>query len=273
MSVGTCRICRTNVADSFEHVPPRRAFNETPSRAFSIEDWLARAEGGLTGGTVQQRGAGSTVLCQRCNNNTGSWYGSELVRAARAGANILSQLPLAELDTKLEYTAATVGFKQQPGIGPHPLRLIKQVIAMLLATSPLDFSEANPELGDFVLDRSRTGLDATYQVYLALFAGPSARTTGVAVRLDVESGRSDVMIEVAYPPFAYVMTVGSEPEAIETANITPFVDVGYNQMADLEMDLLVGFGHTPLPADYRTTAMVDRDRALNVQAAASGGDG
>lgn len=33
------------------------------------------------------------------------------------------------------------------------------------------------------------------------------------------------------------MTVGSRPDAIETANITSCVDVGYNQRATLEIDV------------------------------------
>lgn len=265
----TCRICRVKPADSFEHVPPRKAFNDEPTTAYTIMDWLAREEGGLSGGTIEQRGAGDAVLCQSCNNNTGSWYGAELVRAARAGARILGQLPLDEFDAKLDPAWTTVVFKQQPKIGPHPLRLVKQIIAMLLATSPYDFSFKNPELGDFVLDRERTGLDERYQLYLALFAGSNARSTGVASRIDVETGRTDILVEVAYPPYAYVMTIDSAPEAIDTANITSFAEVGYSQMADLDMGMLVGFGHTPLPVDYRSTAMIERDRERNIAAAAS----
>jgi len=34
-------------------------------------------------------------------------------------------------------------------------------------------------------------------------------------------------------------------------------------MADIELDMLVGFGHTPLPVDYRTKAMIERDRRAN----------
>jgi hypothetical protein len=183
-------------------------------------DWLAREEGGLDRGTIEQRGAGDAVLCQRCNNNTGSWYGCELVRAAHAGANMLGQLPLDELDSSLEHEWVKVVFKQQAKVGTHPLRFIKQIVAMLLATSPYDFSVKNPELGDFVLERERTGLDSKYQIYLALVAGRSARTTGVASRMSFDTGRIDILVEVAYPPFAYVMAIDSEPEAIETANIT-----------------------------------------------------
>jgi hypothetical protein len=226
-------------------------------------DWLAREEGGLRGGTIEQRGAGGFTLCQRCNNNTGSWYGRELVVAASAGARILRNAPLAELDRSTEPTYAKVKFRQQPRVGPHPLRFIKQVVSMLLAVSPLEFSQGNPELGEFVTDRERTCLSERYQFYLALFAGPNARTVGGSTRLDLERQRTDFIVEVAYPPYAYVLTVDSEPDAIDTANITPFVNVGYMQMADLELDMLVGFGHTPLPADYRTEAMIERDRRAN----------
>jgi hypothetical protein len=44
------------------------------------------------------------------------------------------------------------------------------------------------------------------------------------------------------------------------------VDVGYHQRGDIEMDLLIGFGHTAIPPDYRTRAMIERDRVGNEQA-------
>jgi hypothetical protein len=134
---------------------------------------------------------------------------------------------------------------------------------MLLATSPPHLTLDHPDLGDFVLERTRTGLPDRYRFYLSLFAGPNARSTGVAVRFSESRSRIDTLVEVAFPPYAYVMTIDSEPEAIETCDITEMANVGYNQRADLELDLLIGFGHTPYPADYRTKAMVERDRERN----------
>jgi hypothetical protein len=63
------------------------------------------------------------------------------------------------------------------------------------------------------------------------------------------------------------MTIDSEPNAIDTTDITQCVDVGYNTRADMELSLLVGFGHTPFPGDYRTSAMIARDREHNQAAA------
>lgn len=80
-----CRICREAPATlSYEHVPPRAAFNDEPTTVYGLADWLAREEDGqMRGGRIEQRGAGASTLCARCNNNTGSWYGTELALAAR----------------------------------------------------------------------------------------------------------------------------------------------------------------------------------------------
>ncbi len=132
---------------------------------------------------------------------------------------------------------------------------------MLLATSPSELALEHPDLGDFVADRTRTGLPDRYQFYLALFAGPLARSTGVVEVLDFERKRQDTLVEVAFPPFAYVMMIDSELNAIESCNITEMATVAYDQRSDLLLDLLIGFGHTTYPADYRTKAMIQRDRA------------
>jgi hypothetical protein len=259
-----CRVCRREEAKlTYEHVPPRAAFNDEPTTVYGFDDWLNRGpDGELPGGRIEQRGAGAHTLCERCNNNTGSWYGAELKRAANTGASLLTRTPLKELDQLLEHRWAQVKLTQSE-IGPHPLRFIKQIIVMLLATSPAELTLNHPELGDFVLDRARTGLSDRYRFYLALYAGPYARTTGVVPSFDLERNRSDTFVEVAWAPYAYVMTIDSAPDAVPTVDITPMVDVGYDQRADVELELLVGFGHTAVPLDYRTSAMIERDRALN----------
>ena len=266
----TCHLCRKEYAKlSFEHTPPRSAFNDDRITAYGVEEWLRFGETGeWSGGRIEQRGAGSEVLCEDCNNKTGSWYGNELRVAANAGARLLRESPLAELDALLEHRWADVTFKQS-AVGPHPLRFIKQVVTMLLATSPVELSLAHPELGEFVLDKERSGLPDRFRFYLSLFAGPIARSTGVAQRLRIEPPRLDTLVEVAFPPYAYVMTIDSEPEAVESADITSFADLTYNNKADIRLDLLIGFGHTMYPADYRTKAMLDRDVAANEAAAAA----
>lgn len=51
-----CRVCRKEEAKlSFEHVPPRSAFNAERTTVFGLEHWLNRAQDGtMTGGRIEQ---------------------------------------------------------------------------------------------------------------------------------------------------------------------------------------------------------------------------
>lgn len=249
---------------TYEHVPPRATGNDERLTVYGLNHWLNRdEERGLEGGRIEQRGAGARVLCAECNNKTGKWYGNELALLARAAYGLLRRSPLDDFDRSLNAMAADVAFKQTPGrpeLGPHPLRIIKQFVTMMLATSPPELAKLHPDLPAFVLERDRTGLDERYQFYLALFAGPLARQTGVAHSVNAETGALTTLVEVAFPPLAYVMTIDAPPGAIVTLNITSFVDLDYETRADIDAHLLIGFGHTPWPMDYRSQAMLDAER-------------
>jgi hypothetical protein len=262
---GICRVCRTpNVKLTFEHVPPRSSFNDIPAETFGLMDYLKTEDHDLTGGRIAQRGSGEWSLCKQCNEKTGTWYVRELGRATRAAARVLNQLPLDELDGNPEQEVVRVKFT---GVGrrPRPLLLVKQMITMLLAISPAELSLANPELGDFVLDRECSGLSDRYQLYLALFAGPLARTVGGSSRINVFTGQVDVFSEIAYPPFAYVLTIDSPPGALRVGNVSPFAALKPQQEADIEIDLIVGFGHTLDFLNYQSKASVERNRARNAE--------
>jgi hypothetical protein len=187
-----------------------------------------------------------------------------LVTAVRSGASALNGINLEDADSSLSHVWLDVKWKQS-STGPYPLRFMKQVVAMMLATSPPSLGENHPELAEFVLDRHRIGLPETFAFYLSLYAGPQARMTGVAGRLqwDPPPTRMDTLVEVAWPPFAYAMTIDSEPLAVPSSDITAFTTVPYEARADIDLQLLVGFGHTLYPADYRTRAMIERDVRLN----------
>jgi len=67
--------------------------------------------------------------------------------------------------------------------------------------------------------------------------------------------------ELAYPPFAYVLTVDEEVPALEAGNVTGFTEAGINDTGEVSMTLKVGFGHTIFPLDLRTKAKMEADRA------------
>ena len=141
--------------------------------------------------------------------------------------------------------------------GIRPLAMAKQIITMLLVVNGVEFTALRPDLREFVLDRDRTGL-RDIQLYLALYLGPVARFVGVSGKTDSETGDQFVMTEIAYPPFSYLASLDEPPPLLRVGNVTGLADIPYATRATLDVEVLVGFGHTPLPTDFRTAAQVER---------------
>jgi hypothetical protein len=68
---GTCRIWGLLRELTYEHVPPRCAFNPAPARMYSVEQWVIVESGGPAKYRDQQRGSGYVTLCDECNNRRG----------------------------------------------------------------------------------------------------------------------------------------------------------------------------------------------------------
>lgn len=85
--IGKCALCGRDCELTFEHIPPRKAFNWIPEKTISGEQLICsltdsnRMPWDFSGLKYQndQKGMGAYTLCQTCNNNTGTWYGDEYV--------------------------------------------------------------------------------------------------------------------------------------------------------------------------------------------------
>lgn len=254
-----CRICGEVTKLSFEHVPPKGVGNTGRVEMLGIEAWLNREDRNAeVRGTISQRGSGVYSLCRDCNSRAGELYVPEFKKLHGTGIQALSQFDLAALDARDD-----AGYVEMKWQGVRPGRLAKQITTMLLAISPGGFAQANPALTEYAREPSKVGLPSKYKLYLALYAGPNARYNGgsVAMKMNGSGGFDSIPVwELAYPPFAYVLTVDEEVPALETGNVTSFADAGIDETGELEMTLKVGFGHTIFPLDLRTKAKMEADR-------------
>lgn len=262
-NIGTCHVCLRERPLSFEHVPPGAAFNVDRVKIGGVKHWLERNNDGIRlRHVIQQGGFGFSRLCEECNNRTGSWYAAELTGWVHAAVAAIHGLPsVAEMDAQLE--DHSVMFRIE---GVRPLAMVKQIITMMLVVNDVEFAVRHPDLRAFVLDRDRTGLQDA-QVYVALYLGPIVRFIGISGRANLETGDAFVLSEVAYPPFSYIASFDEPPPLLKAGNITGFAEIPYTPRATAELELIVGFGHTPLPADFRTAAQVERDREQNAAGA------
>jgi hypothetical protein len=244
-----CRVCGIEAGLAFEQPPPKSAWQSNPAKVFGLEYWV-----GL--GRNQPHAPGAYTLCDSCNETAGSLYVPEFREWSRIAAAMIDYGPpdmTLNADPHPSWTTLELN-EVRPG------RFLKQVVTMLLAIAPPGFvPDGNIELGLFAQDPKRTELPSRYQFYLSLYRGPFARFVGYSAQLNPATGRTEELIELAYPPFSCVLSLRGDA-AIETTNISDFADLPIDETCIVDLDLLNGFGHTPLPADFRTLAALNRDQ-------------
>jgi hypothetical protein len=251
-NVGTCCICGAYGKLSFEHVPPRRAFNDHGVFEADVKRMLEGgwAPGVKPDGRINQKGAGRSTLCDPCNNKTGSWYGTPYITVAKQAMELLYR---SGGNISLAYP-----------YGMYPLRFLKQVVTMFLSACGPSFQEKNPHLVRFVLNRETRVLPPKFQ-FLAYLHHPDSTAmrqsglTGV-----VRPGKTHVFSEIAFPPFGLIMSVdGHAPIDQRLCNITHLHAYDYRAWDIVYLSLPVLHVTTVLPGDFRTVAEVKRDIAEN----------
>ena len=249
---GVCHICGGVGRRSFEHVPPRSAFNDDRIITALGVDALQRSDFDEPEGVTHQRGFGNHTLCEQCNNSTGSWYGPAY--AAFAQAAVLSILNAGDQDR------IAVAFRGFPG------RIYKQILCMFFSANGELFHEKHPELKALVLDRSRTGLPKRYRLFAFLNSSNLARSSGIAAILQGGNPpRRFIFSEIVFRPLGLVITFESEPPDPRLVDISSMADRTYDEEADISLALPLLPIYTPLPADYRDRETALREAAENLR--------
>jgi 5-methylcytosine-specific restriction endonuclease McrA len=247
--MGTCHLCGECGELSFEHSPPRKAFNNNPL-LFGEMEWI-RSGGDIEAPKVRKgrRGAGAYTLCKRCNNNTGAWYGESYVSLARQGMEYLRSVRSAS-------------FVHLP-FHIHPLRVMKQVACMFMSANGPTFQAVQSELARFVLNREARHLPNHVRVYGFYTVSDRSRSSGVSGLIEgilSDSPKNRLVSEVTFPPFGFLMTFDSPPPDDRLADITYFADeYGYDDEVTLWLRFPVLPIYTYFPADYRSREKVLRD--------------
>lgn len=237
--VGECHLCGDYGPLSFEHVPPRSAFNDRPvvlvefNKAFGLlpDDPIPK-------GRISQRGAGGYTLCGDCNSKTGRWYGNEFAQWCYQAAELLMR---SEGKPSLIY-----------GYHLHPLRVIKQIITMFFSVNGSGFQRKHPDLVEFILSKERRFLPEKYGVWVYYNYEGRLRYQSGAVTWDIGEGRHWSFSEITFPPFGYVLTLDSEPPSRELFPIRHFGQYGFDDFRTMQLQPPVLPTYLIIPGDYRT---------------------
>lgn len=214
---GICRICGELRALTYEHVPPRCAFNEAPARMYSLQQWVILESGGPARYRDQQRGSGYVTLCEECNNRRGgTWNVPDFCLWARTGDAAIRRLPA-------DPTVSEVTFRPTKRLRPLPFA--KQIVSMMLALNEPAFGSAYPKLREFVKDKDRHDLPDDHHLYLSLCDIDFARWVGRYDFLGITlTGEVETVVatELSYYPYTYVLSIGPPLRMGALADITEF---------------------------------------------------
>jgi hypothetical protein len=242
---GICCICGSEGELTFEHVPPKSAYNKDTVIKYKLDNMtdITTLE---KKGRKLQGGIGSYTLCPKCNNDTGAWYGGEYVKWARNSYDIIWQLR----KNKQSFCRVLL-------YDVYPLRFLKQVITCHLSNSNVpNFSTYMPDLADFISNKSCTDLPSDIRVFLSLYSASDTtnlrRWSNVSRRTIIQGeqgliiGESIIFDEITHPPFQLVMTEENQnyPHSTE---ITNFSKYRYDESDNLTIDLRMLSSSSPYP--------------------------
>jgi len=255
--IGKCHICGRIEKLSFEHVPPKRALNSNKAFMYLGKDVIGLEKfpwdlGGVAKKQLQ-RGIGFNTLCEKCNNDTGAWYGGAFVDFTRQGYEAIINNEI--LDKK----SINIQFRNI-----YPLRVIKEIIAMFFSINNPELSSAIPEFRDFVLDREKRGIsEDKYGFYIFISTGRFLRYIGIGGILYSDKSFK-VASELCAPPFGYIFEIDPKGKN-QSVDITFFANnYTYNDCVNITIEIPVLGISSYLPLDYRNKEQIIQDFYLNV---------
>ena len=241
LTTGICCLCGCYGALTFEHIPPRSAFNDMPLVSYSIDRILSPDAASEfkkpTGGTAR-KGAGGFTLCGRCNSRTGAWYGNAYAQWAAEGVRLLDAARNAPSLAHLAWL--------------KPLEVIKQVACMFFSINGPRFREVHKDLAEFVLNPKRKYWPSEARIFVALSSATLSKMVGVSGIGNFERHSFKVVSEMMHPPFCYVMLFKGEPTHRHMYDMTHFAKGDFGHYSDYWMRLPILTSATPFPGDYRS---------------------
>jgi hypothetical protein len=245
--IGMCHICGGQEKLTFEHIPPKRAFNSYPIAIRTIRGLMQQNEHGLDQAPLQKlrKGMGRDSLCEKCNGWTAQQYGNAFADFA---VQALRYKDRVDSDGKL-----AVPFDIEP------LRVIKQIIVMSLATAEFDDPRLHETLRRLVIYPFERHIPPLYQfdVYFNLGAPNDSRMVTNAMMCELGKGvRSYSLAEVAFPPMGYSLTtvqqgLGHYASEIGLCNINHFAESHLDERKVLWLAIPARFPAGPAPLAFK----------------------
>lgn len=255
---GKCALCGGEMELTFEHFPPRKAFNWFPVKTVTMlstinEDRKPWDFSGLPYND-SQRGLGAYTLCEQCNNNTGAWYGDDYVKFVIGIHSVM-----LEIQPKAGTTLVVENAKF------CPLPVMKQAISMFCSLNhDAIISEKHRKLREYVLDKTNSTFPKDkYRLGMYLFLDGTQRRVPISGQLKTGNGVKpiiEILSEIATYPVGFVLYFNPKNDLkMPCLDITALCECGYQEECKVELPLPVYQCNTLFPTDFRSKAEIERN--------------
>ena len=249
--VGKCKLCGLEKELTFEHVPPKGAINDTPSKRYSQAEIIQRLNEtewkiGIDFSKTrwernQQKGNGGYYLCEDCNNNVGSWYMDEYARTAKIFDEVIRAKQM-QVNDKISVTLKDV----------HPLRLIKAIMVMFCDILPE--GSISQGLRDYLLNRESRSFNVNEFGFFMYLAAPALHKENPLCLSVMNGGEILEFSEIVRYPIG-VQMVHKMPAAYKPDGvlINQLAEYNYNESRNIRFEGIPYLNtESPFGNDFRS---------------------
>lgn len=220
---GVCCICGEEKELTYEHIPPRAAFNHFNLKLYDFYGYITQNNAKYKN---SQQGAGLYSLCAKCNNDTGTWYGSSYAEFANQGMRYFRQKATGILS--VPYTI-------------YPLRVLKQVVSMFASAKGALWCENEPLIRKFLLDPYCTELPPQLDIRMYMVSKGRSKIEPLSVQMNPFTGERFIGSEIAYTPFSFICiddkNYTNYSVLNELCSIMSFSNYGYDDRQQLFLNI------------------------------------
>lgn len=208
---GPCRICGEVRPLTAEHVIPKSAGNDQPTRVHTLRSVVA----GLVSGERFQAGLVRRTLCARCNSRAGAWYVPAFARWTLQAWEYHSRVTASVASVALPFVVSAL-----------PLAKELAVIALAMSEPPSLPLAHFLNLRRLVIDPRAQGRTPLFRFFTYFHVGPPV-FEGTFAAIDTSGGPGAmVYCHVGLEPLGYVVTDDSN-ESVRWARALRLCDLSY----------------------------------------------
>jgi hypothetical protein len=261
MEKDNCSLCGTFCKLSFEHIPPKSAFNKKTRYKIVPSEQVLKHENILEAkfkSKIEQGGVGYYSLCRQCNNFLGLNY----VNAYTAYSNSFIEFVKKKEFNYFELTMHDF----------EAAKVLKQIASMFISLNSWKFSESHSELRNYVLDRNVRDLPSRYRFFNYLKGDGDIRNATISVIGNINHTNTIMGSEIAFPPLGHIMTIDFKGHLPYHFEIAGFKRHGIDELISTEFNIYRLPTHIPIFLDYRSKEQIENAIKSSQQTAANMGD-